>query len=131
MDTCTPIRRLSLIGLALAGAALLAATAQAQAPGAAEVHTLTVKYSDLNLTTDAGATLLYNRIRGAAHFVCGEEGRRLEEQLAWNDCVHTSVSDAVSAVHSPLLSALDAGSSVQLDPDRTADAVNGCARRTR
>jgi UrcA family protein len=118
MDTCTPIRRLSLISLALAGATLFAATAQAQAqaPGAPEVHTLTVKYSDLNITTAAGATQLYNRIRGAARFVCGEEGRRLEEQLVWNDCFHTSVSDAVSAVHSPLLSALNEGSGVNSTP---------------
>jgi UrcA family protein len=116
MDTCTPIRRFSLLGLALAGAALLAVTAQAQTPDARDVHALTVKYSDLNLATTAGATTLYNRIRGAAHFVCGEEGRRLEEQAAWNDCVHTSVSHAVSAVHSPLLSALDAGSAFKSTP---------------
>jgi UrcA family protein len=93
---------------------LFAATAQAA--GAREVHTLTVKYSDLNLTSAAGATQLYNRIRGAARFVCGEEGRRLEEQIVWNDCFHTSVSDAVSAVHSPLLSALDAGSGIKSTP---------------
>ncbi len=116
MDTCTPIRRSSLLGLALAGAALLAVTAQAQTPDAREVHTLTVKYSDLNLATTAGATTLYNRIRGAAHFVCGEEGRGLEEQLVWSDCFHTSVSQAVSAVHSPLLSALDAGSAFRSTP---------------
>lgn len=116
MDTCTPIRRLSLISLALAGATLFAATAQAQAPGAPEVHTLAVKYSDLNIATAAGATQLYNRIRGAARFVCGEEGRRLEEQLVWNDCFHTSVSDAVSAVHSPLLSALNEGSAANSTP---------------
>jgi UrcA family protein len=116
MDTCTSIRRFSLISLALAGVALLAATAQAQTPDMREVHALTVRYSDLNLTTTAGATTLYNRIRGAARFVCGEEGRRLEEQLVWNDCVHTSVSDAVSAVHSPLLSALDAGSAFKSTP---------------
>lgn len=116
MDTRTPIRRLSLISLALAGATLYAATAQAQAPEAREVHTLTVKYSDLNLTSAAGATQLYNRIRGAARFVCGEEGRRLEEQMVWNDCFHTSVSNAVSAVHSPLLSALHEGSGVKSTP---------------
>jgi UrcA family protein len=95
---------------------LFAATAQAQAPEAREVHTLTVKYSDLNLTSAAGATQLYNRIRGAARFVCGEEGRRLEEQMVWNDCFHTSVSNAVSAVHSPLLSALHEGSGVKSTP---------------
>jgi UrcA family protein len=116
MDTCTRIRRFSLISLALTGAAVFAATAQAQTPDLRDPHTVTVKYSDLNLASDAGVTKLYNRIRGAARFVCGEEGRRLEEQLEWNDCVHSSVSHAVSAVHSPRLSALEAGLQIKSTP---------------
>jgi len=116
MDTCTPIRRFSLISLALAGAALLAATAQAQTPDVRNLHTVTVRYGDLNLASAAGATTLYNRIRGAARFVCGEEGRGIDEQLVWNDCYHTTVSDAVSAVHSPLLSALDANAGIKSTP---------------
>ena len=53
--------------------ACLTGTALAQdRPGAARV--MTVRYSDLNISTTAGATTLYYRIVGAAHYVCGDEG---------------------------------------------------------
>jgi UrcA family protein len=113
MDTCRPIRRFSLISLAIAGAAMLAATAQAQTP---DLHQVTVRYSDLNLASAADATTLYNRIRGAARFVCGEKGVGIDEQQRWNSCFHAAVTDAVSAVHSPLLSALDAGTDIKSTP---------------
>jgi UrcA family protein len=116
MDTCTPIRRFSLISAALAGAALLAATAQAQTPDVHQLHTVTVRYGDLNLASTAGATTLYNRIRGAARFVCGEEGPGIDEHLQWNGCFHATVSDAVGAVHSPLLSALHANAGIKSTP---------------
>jgi UrcA family protein len=37
-----------------------------------DAPTLTVRYSDLDLGTQAGATALYNRIRHAAEQVCGD-----------------------------------------------------------
>jgi UrcA family protein len=113
MDKCRPIRRFSLISVAVAGAVLLAATAQAQTP---DVRTVTVRYSDLNLESAAGATTLYIRIRSAARFVCGDTGHGIDALRVWNACFHTSVSDAVSAVHSPLLSAVDAGTSIKSTP---------------
>jgi len=109
MDTCKINRRVSLLCLAIAGAACLAGTAQAQTHDWREAHTLKVGYADLNLTTLEGATKLYNRIRGAARFVCGEEGRSLDEQRLWKACFHATVTDAVTTVHSPLLTTLDSG----------------------
>jgi UrcA family protein len=106
MLTLKNLGRLSLGTLALA---TLAATAQAAS--ATAVPTVKVRYSDLNVRTEAGAQLLYQRIRGAAHFVCGQQGRSLEEKAQWNSCVREAISDAVTTVHSPLLSALDAGAS--------------------
>jgi UrcA family protein len=97
---------LSRAALTLAAAACLIPAAQAAA--AASVPALKVSYRDLDPNSEAGAQLLYQRIRGAAQFVCGEEGRSLDDQLAWNRCVHTAMSDAVRAVHSPQLSSLDA-----------------------
>ena len=67
-----------------------------------------VRYSDLDVSTVAGATALYQRLQGAAHFVCGAEGRSLAEQDQWRGCVRSAVGQAVSAVHSPALSAIDA-----------------------
>ncbi|HUL19218.1 MAG TPA: UrcA family protein [Steroidobacteraceae bacterium] len=104
----TTVRQLSLTALALAASACLAPGAQAEAAAA---PTLKVSYRDLDPNSEAGAQLLYHRIRGAAQFVCGEEGRSLDEQLAWKRCVHTAMSDAVQAVHSPQLSALEAAHS--------------------
>jgi UrcA family protein len=100
------LRQLSLTGLALTAAACLAPSAQANG-AAASVPTLKVSYRDLDPNSEAGAQLLYQRIRGAAQFVCGEEGRSLDEQHAWNRCVHAAMSEAVQTVHSPQLSALD------------------------
>jgi len=72
-------------------------------------HQLHVPYSDLNMNSVAGATTLYNRIRGAARFVCGDKGRRWEEQRHWNACYHEAIADAVSTVNSPLLTSLHNG----------------------
>jgi len=101
------LRQLSLTGLALAAAACLAPSAQANGAPASAVPTLKVSYRDLDPNSEAGARLLYQRIRGAAQFVCGEEGRSLDEQHAWNRCVHAAMSEAVQTGHSPQLSALD------------------------
>jgi UrcA family protein len=101
------LRQLSLTGLALTAAACLAPSAQANGAAASAVPTLKVSYRDLDPNSEAGAQLLYQRIRGAAQFVCGEEGRSLDDQHAWNRCVHAAMSEAVQTVHSPQLSALD------------------------
>jgi UrcA family protein len=41
---------------------------------------VTVRYADLDLSRVAGAQTLYKRIKGAARSVCGDQGRRIEEQ---------------------------------------------------
>lgn len=105
------LRPLSLTGLALVAAAGLAPSAQAYTAAASAVPAVKVSYHDLDPNSEAGAQLLYQRIRGAAQFVCGEEGRSLDDQLAWNRCVRSAMSDAVKAVHSPQLSSLDAAHS--------------------
>jgi len=85
--------------------ACVTGTALAQDPSGASGKVMTVRYSDLNLSTTAGATTLYNRIVGAAHFVCGEVGypNGIDMQNYWNACFKTAVDNAVTKVHSPLL----------------------------
>jgi UrcA family protein len=59
----------------------------------------TVRYSDLNLNTEAGAVTLYNRIHNAAEQVCGNvDSRRLEQVAAAQACVNTAMAASVSAV---------------------------------
>jgi UrcA family protein len=109
MDTFKKTRRLSLWTAALAATAACTGLAQAQALTASDAHQLTVHYSDLDVSTVAGATALYQRLQGAAHFVCGEQGRSLTEQTQWRGCVRSAVGQAVEAVHSATLSAIEAG----------------------
>src|ERR1700730_16872710 len=75
------------------------------------LRTMTVTYRDLNLSTVAGATTLYQRIKGAARSVCGDEGRRFDEQRQWKSCYRGAIAGAVATVHSPLLTAVYSGGS--------------------
>jgi UrcA family protein len=62
--------------------------------------TRTVHYSDLNLNTPAGISVLYKRIRNAAEQVCGDvTSRRLEEAAAAKACVGQAVSASVHSVN--------------------------------
>src|ERR1700684_4568869 len=59
----------------------------------------TVRYSDLNLNTDAGVVALYNRIHHAAEQVCGNvDSRRLDQVAAAQACVNKAMAASVSAV---------------------------------
>jgi UrcA family protein len=60
---------------------------------------LTVHYSDLNLDTQAGAAVLYQRIRHAAEQVCGKaDSRRLDEMVVVQNCMDKAIASSVSAV---------------------------------
>jgi UrcA family protein len=109
MDTFKKTRRLSLWTAALVAGVGFATLAQAQDTLGSDTHHLTVRYGDLDANTVAGATVLYRRLQGAAHFVCGDEGRSLSEQRQWDGCVHEALTEAVTAVHSPTLSAIEKG----------------------
>ncbi len=113
MDTIRIIRPVTLAALALAAAAGIATTAQAQSTFYSEPVHLHVKYADLDTASVSGATTLYRRIQGAAHFVCGEEGRTLAAQAQYKSCVRSAVADAVSTVQNPLVTALYEGRTPQ------------------
>ena len=71
---------------------------------AADVPHVHVKYGDLNLGTTAGATVLYQRIRGAADGVCGVPDTRDLARIAQaKACAAHTVAEAVAAVNAPLL----------------------------
>jgi UrcA family protein len=79
-------------------------------PGWADApRSVTVHYADLDLSSSAGATTLYHRIRGAAKGVCGTAGMSFVEKANWSACVNDAVGNAVSSVNSPLLTALYSG----------------------
>jgi UrcA family protein len=105
MITRKSLHRRAVRAVALASVACLFGTATALAADADEIR-LKVSYSDLNLSTINGATTLYHRIEGAAHFVCGEEGRSLDEQIFWKTCYGNAVNHAVTQVNNPLVTSL-------------------------
>src|ERR1700676_2816045 len=65
-------RRSLRAGIAVIAACIVAAAAAAAdaATPSADVPSITVRYADLDLTTEQGAHNLYRRIQSAARFVC-------------------------------------------------------------
>jgi len=86
--------------VAIASGATFAATATADLPS------VTVKYGDLNLSTDEGAQRLYGRIAQAARTVCAVQlPRNLKAMAASRACEAEAIARAVSDVQSPGLAA--------------------------
>lgn len=97
-------------GLALTAASLvIAGTAQAKDAATPRV---TVHYSELNLQNAAGVETLYRRLTAAAKQVCAaQDDRDLRAQMAFRDCVSTSLEHAVRDVRSAAVLALHVGKS--------------------
>ncbi|HEX4387840.1 MAG TPA: UrcA family protein [Steroidobacteraceae bacterium] len=92
--------------------AVLALLGSAQALADPEgTRSVKVGYGDLDLSTQAGAATLYQRIRGAAHQVCGSDGRSLADYAISRSCFNNAVSTAVATVNNPRLTALHQGKS--------------------
>lgn len=105
MITRKSLHRRTLGAVAFVSVVSLLGTATVLAADAGEVR-MKVSYSDLNLSSMNGATTLYHRIEGAAHFVCGEEGRSIDEQNLWKTCYGNAVNHAVTQVNNPLVTSL-------------------------
>jgi UrcA family protein len=87
--------------------ALCSASVQA----AEDVPSKTVKFADLNITSQAGAKALYGRIRAAAQDVCHDSsGGDPILRLAVRACIEKAIDKAVKDVNSPVLTSLRFGS---------------------
>lgn len=94
----------------LGTAALCAASASVQA-AAEDVPSKTVKFEDLNITSQAGAKVLYGRIRAAARDVCrASSGGDPILHQAVSACIEKAIDKAVKDVNSPVLTSLRFGS---------------------
>ena len=99
MNTQIKNAKNTLVAVAAMSAAMLVGVVHA-----AEVPAQAVSYQDLNLSTEAGAKVLYQRIHGAANEVCGNlEVRDLPGVRAHQACVEKAVSDAIAAVNNQRL----------------------------
>jgi UrcA family protein len=83
-----------LIALAVASAS--AVSAQAQSAASRDAAQAAVRYSDLDLSTPAGAKTLHGRIVRAAKMVCGDDGhsRDLAAQIATRKCKKVALEQA-------------------------------------
>jgi UrcA family protein len=98
----TYLSRLS--SAALFSAFALNYSALCWASGSPSTELESLKYSDLNLSKAADATKLYVRIKIAAQEVCRRfEGRDLQSQNFFHQCVHQAIVDAVAKVDRPTL----------------------------
>jgi UrcA family protein len=98
--------RAAAIALAASLAAVSAGTALA-APAAEDAPSTTVRYGDLNLATEKGARILFQRISNAAKQVCPDaDYRDLSSQVRARTCQKEAVERAVREVKSPHLAAL-------------------------
>lgn len=102
------IAALLVSGTALAQVPASALTLTGTAPfrsGAYRVLATEVPYGDLDVTTKAGASALYQRLKAASHAVCAEKfaGGVIDRELAgrYADCRADAVQEAVAKAHLP------------------------------
>jgi UrcA family protein len=63
-----------------------------------------VSYSDLDLSREPGARVLYQRIKSAAGVVCAPlSGRQLSQYMNQANCVTNAIETAVKQVNEPML----------------------------
>ena len=108
MNTITTRTAKHLTAASVAALCLASLCAAARADDtAAVVPSRTIHYSDLDLGTPAGASLLYNRIRRAAERVCGEvDSRELARAAAAKACVDRAIAASVRSVNNPRLTSV-------------------------
>lgn len=101
-STLTNFRRVFAVAGACA-ALTVASTAFAAAPSV-DPPTVSVRFDDLNLTTDAGVNSLYRRISVAARQVCPDVfSRDLAVVTAGQHCQAAAVEKAVREINNPQL----------------------------
>jgi UrcA family protein len=98
MKTLNHTNKFAMVSAAVLGIAFFAAGAQA-GEAAFGANSVTVRYSDLNLSTAAGAKVLYQRIHSAAERVCGDaNSRQLDQAAAAKACMDQAIANSVNAV---------------------------------
>ena len=112
----TPTRCIAVAAFVLTISAL-GATA-AIAADSDDVPSRKVQYSDLNLNHQAGARVLYLRIKNAADSACVQlNGRQLIERMTQSACVKDSIERAVKQVDAPMLTQYYLSRNPKADPN--------------
>jgi UrcA family protein len=108
MNTSNPLSRILAVTIFAALTSSIATVSLAS--DSSDALQATVKFGDLNVSSTAGATTLYTRIRIAAEAVCRPfqplNNADLAARSVFAACVHKAMSNAVSDVDQPTLSAI-------------------------
>jgi UrcA family protein len=107
MTTQQRIHRL-LLAACLATTLACGLQTAAKADRASDSRSMTVRYDDLNLSSQAGVTKLYARIRRAAKHVCSDSGGSIVPQLRYEArrCTAQAIDAAVKKVNNRILTAM-------------------------
>ena len=98
---------ISVIAASLITLSWAACSAPARAAGEIVVGVERVSYGDLNLATEAGAEVLYRRLRRAAAEVCNPLGSlHAVVQAGWRACYDKALNSAVASANKPMVTAL-------------------------
>src|ERR1700745_994902 len=98
---------ISVIAASLFMLSWAACSAQARAADDTVVDIWRVSYADLNLNTEAGAEVLYRRLRRAAALVSPPHGSLAGvEKAGWRACYDKALNSAVASVNKPMVTAL-------------------------
>ena len=104
MKTSLALSLLAACGLGAASFGAVAATPDSDLP------TITVRYGDLNLTTDQGTRVLYRRLTGAANLVCPTaDNRDLNGSTQAAKCRATAIAAAVKKINNAHLAEIASG----------------------
>jgi UrcA family protein len=110
METTVKIHKQSITSAIAASLLLLslaAGSSQARAAEDAIIGVQKIHYGDLNLDTEAGARVLYQRLRHAANNVCRPSDSLAEVVKAnYPRCYEKALNSAVASLNKPLLTAL-------------------------
>ena len=101
------------VGMTAIAALTIAQTASAEARPDVQVMQRTVKFGDLNLDSEQGATALLHRIRIASRYVCGgyTSNAAYANTRNFRACVRDAQSRAIAQVNSPAVQAVASESS--------------------
>jgi UrcA family protein len=98
---------ISVIGASLFVLSWTACGARVRAAADTVVDVQRVRYGDLNLNTEAGAEVLYRRLRQAADQACTPFGiLDAGVRASWRACYDKAMDSAVASVNKPMVTAL-------------------------
>jgi UrcA family protein len=104
MKTSIALSLFAACGLGVASLGAVAATPVSDVPS------ITVRYGDLDLSTDQGTRILYRRLTGAANLVCpNADNRDLNGATQAAQCRATAISAAVKKINNAHLAEIASG----------------------